>query len=99
MDVLRKQQFYFQQTLKSVYDLKNRGRSIRPIHKSRKGLLSKIHIYSVKSHDPSRDPEQDLVFMMLHQSEGLLFHHHYQVRFQVNVRITLTLGQNGWCPK
>ena len=47
----------------------------------------------------SRDPKQDLVFMTLHQSEGLLFHHHYQVRFQVNVRITLTLGQNGWCPK
>ena len=57
------------------------------------------HIYSEKSHDLSRDPEQDLVFMMLHQSEGLLFHHHYQVRFQVNVRITLTLGQNGWYPK
>ena len=43
----------------------------------------------MKSHDPSRDPEQDLVSMTLHQSEGLLFHHHYQVRFQVNVRITL----------
>ena len=33
--------------------------------------------------------------MMLHQYEGLLFHHHYQVRFQVNVQITLILVKLG----
>ena len=91
-----------QQINKSVHEVlvKDKGRTIRPIHKSRIGLLLKdpysFHEVSMNS---SRDPKQDLVFMTLHQSEGLLFHHHYQVRFQVNVRITLTLGQNGWYPK
>ena len=91
-----------QQVNKSVHEVlvKDKGRTIRPIHKSRIGLLPKDpYLFREVSMNSSRDPKQDLVFMTLHQSEGLLFHHHYQVRFQVNVRITLTLGQNGWCPK
>ena len=88
MDSLKKSQFQMQQSTKSIlaFYVKEDERTIRPIHKSRiESQNGQNGIFITRFHDP----KQDLVFMTLHQSEGLLFHHHYQVRFQVNARITL----------